>query len=117
MSRGFGRQRSVFVFTVLLCLIFAGSLVAKDTAKIQFNKEKHDFGKVEQGKVLTYAFKFKNIGSAPPVDVQPRLSKAKNSIQEKKGRSRSPLIRRDMGAMSPNTSMSIQTIPPLLKSS
>ena len=49
MSRGFGRQRSVFVFTVLLCLIFAGSLVAKDTAKIQFNKEKHDFGKVEQG--------------------------------------------------------------------
>jgi len=38
------------------------SLVAKDTAKIQFVKEKHDFGKVEQGKVLTFSFKFKNVG-------------------------------------------------------
>ena len=65
MSRGFGNKRSVFILTVLLCLAFVGSLIAKDTPKIQFAKEKHDFGKTEQGKVLTYAFKFKNIGDAP----------------------------------------------------
>jgi len=65
MSRGFGSQRSVLFLTVLLCLVFVVSLVAKDTAKIQFVKEKHDFGKVDQGKVLTYSFKFKNVGDAP----------------------------------------------------
>lgn len=67
MSRGLGYQRNVFVFTVLLCLVFVVGLVAQDKAKIQFVKEKHDFGKTEQGKVLTYAFKFKNIGDAPPL--------------------------------------------------
>ena len=65
MSRGFGNKRNVIFLTVLLCLVFAVLLVAKDQAKIQFTKEKHDFGKTEQGKVLTYAFKFKNVGDAP----------------------------------------------------
>ncbi len=65
MSRGFGHQKNIFVLTVLLCLVFIVSLVAMDTAKIQFVKEKHDFGKVEQGKVLSYSFKFKNAGDAP----------------------------------------------------
>ena len=65
MSRGLGYQRNVFVFTVFLCLVFVVSLVAQDTAKIQFVKEKHDFGKAEQGKILTYSFQFKNVGDAP----------------------------------------------------
>ncbi len=65
MSRGLGNKRSVIFLTVLLCLVFVVSLVAKDTAKIKFVKEKHDFGKVEEGKVLTYSFKFKNVGDAP----------------------------------------------------
>lgn len=65
MSRGFGRQRNLIFLTVLLCLIFVVSLVAQDKAKIKFVKEQHDFGKVEQGKVLTYSFKFKNVGDAP----------------------------------------------------
>ena len=64
MSRGFGSQRNVIFLTVLLCLIFVVSIFAQDKAKIQFVKEKHDFGKVEQGKVLTYSFKYKNIGDA-----------------------------------------------------
>lgn len=65
MNRGLKRQQGVFILAVLLCLAFTGSLVAQETAKIQFVKEKHDFGKVDQGKVLTYSFKFKNVGDAP----------------------------------------------------
>jgi len=65
MSRGPGSQRYVIIFTVLLCLVFVVSLAAKDTAKIKFVKEKHDFGNVEQGKVLKYSFKFSNVGDAP----------------------------------------------------
>ena len=65
MNRGLKRQQGVVILAVLLCLAFTGSLVAQETAKIQFVKEKHDFGKVDQGKVLTYSFKFKNVGDAP----------------------------------------------------
>ena len=65
MSRGFNSQRGILFFAALLCLAFMTSLLAMDTAKIQFVKEKHDFGKVEQGKLLTYSFKFKNIGNTP----------------------------------------------------
>lgn len=32
--------------------------------KFQFDKEKHDFGKVIQGEVVTFAFKFENIGQS-----------------------------------------------------
>ena len=32
--------------------------------KFKFDKEKHDFGKVIQGEVVTFAFKFENIGQS-----------------------------------------------------
>ena len=32
---------------------------------IKFDKETHDFGKIEQGKPATYVFKFKNMGKEP----------------------------------------------------
>ena len=45
------------------------SFAKQDTsyAKLQFNKQIHDFGDVKQGDVLTYSFRFKNGGDEPLV--------------------------------------------------
>jgi hypothetical protein len=40
-----------------------GKVNASDMAVIEFEKTTHDFGKVKEGEVIEYAFKFKNTGS------------------------------------------------------
>lgn len=62
MRRGFGSQRSAVILASVLLITGSLFLFAAKAPKIQFDNEKHDFGKTEQGKVLTHTFKFKNIG-------------------------------------------------------
>ncbi len=54
-------------------------------AKIVFSEESHDFGKVEQGPVLEYSFKFTNEGDKPLVieKVQPSCGCTGATVGEK----------------------------------
>lgn len=37
---------------------------SRSTPLIEFNKTEHDFGKVIQGEIVTYSFRFTNVGNA-----------------------------------------------------
>ncbi|MCK9426861.1 MAG: DUF1573 domain-containing protein [Ignavibacteriaceae bacterium] len=57
-----------------LKLEITGKVLSKDkngepsqvaTPKLQFEKTLHDFGKIKEGSIVDYTFKYKNVGSAP----------------------------------------------------
>jgi len=50
---------------VVLGLAFTIAMKADQPAEFKFEKETNDFGKVPQGKPVTYEFKFSNIGDQP----------------------------------------------------
>lgn len=50
-------------FLSLLLVFFSQVVLAQ--GKFQFEREAHDFGRVVEGDVPTYEFKFKNVGTAP----------------------------------------------------
>jgi len=37
---------------------------SRDTPLVKFNKTEHDFGKVIQGEIVSYSFRFTNVGNA-----------------------------------------------------
>ena len=50
----------------LVCLlVFFGSATAMAQAVITFEKIEHDFGKVPEGEIVSYTFKFTNTGDQP----------------------------------------------------
>ena len=63
------------VIVSIMFFVFSNSKLSAsiESAKIIFVEESHDFGKVEQGPVLEYSFKFTNEGDKPLVieKVQP----------------------------------------------
>ena len=63
------------IIVSIMFLVFSHSKISasNQNAKIVFTEESHDFGKVEQGQVLEYSFKFTNEGDKPLVieKVQP----------------------------------------------
>ena len=58
-------MKTIFSLFVALFVFVAVGYAQKGVMK--FTKETHDFGKVEQGKPVTYAFEFKNTGADPVV--------------------------------------------------
>ncbi len=58
-------MKKIFSLFVAMFVLVAVSYAQKGTLK--FTKETHDFGKVEQGKPVTYVFTFKNTGTDPVV--------------------------------------------------
>jgi hypothetical protein len=58
-------MKKTFSLFVALFVFVAVSYAQKGVLK--FAQETHDFGKVEQGKPVTYVFEFKNTGSDPVV--------------------------------------------------
>lgn len=58
-------MKTIFSLFVALFVFVAVGYAQKGVMK--FTKETHDFGKVEQGKPVTYAFEFKNSGTDPIV--------------------------------------------------
>jgi hypothetical protein len=62
MIRLSGKEQSR-ILLILTLILFSGSFIfAEKGARIKFEKESWDFGKVKQGETLTHVFKFKNIG-------------------------------------------------------
>ena len=58
-------MKKTFSLFVALFVFVAASYAQKGVMK--FAKETHDFGKIEQGKPVTYVFEFKNTGTDPIV--------------------------------------------------
>ncbi|UCC39540.1 MAG: DUF1573 domain-containing protein [Candidatus Aminicenantes bacterium] len=57
--------KKVSLLAILTCLLFLGNLqFAAQGPKIKFKEEKRNFGKADQGKVLTHVFVFQNIGDS-----------------------------------------------------
>src|SRR4051812_13938902 len=55
---------------ITLCAVIMGfmtmtSMQTDNKAEFKFAEETHDFGKIPQGKPVTYVFKFTNIGTEP----------------------------------------------------
>ena len=61
------------MFAVVLGFAFNASAQGGAKAEFKFNEEKHDFGKIPQGKPVTAQFTFTNIGEQPLIltSVQP----------------------------------------------
>jgi hypothetical protein len=53
-----------FLFVIIFLAISSSMLLAEPTPKIKFNHESWDFGRVNQGDILTHVFSFRNEGDA-----------------------------------------------------
>ena len=66
-------KKLVLIFAVVLGFAFNAAAQGGAKAEFKFNEEKHDFGKIPQGKPVTTQFSFTNIGEQPLIltNVQP----------------------------------------------
>ena len=56
----------IFCTTLIAILSFSVlSVSAQNKSEFKFETETHDFGKIPQGKPVSYEFKFENIGTEP----------------------------------------------------
>jgi hypothetical protein len=63
MNRLLSEKSQILLVIILACLFFLGGSVFADKGpRIKFKEESKDFGKMNQGKVLTHIFVFKNEG-------------------------------------------------------
>ncbi len=58
-------KRLLSIFTLLLVFATFNAFKADGNAEFKFEKETYDFGKIPQGKPVTYEFKFTNVGTEP----------------------------------------------------
>jgi hypothetical protein len=58
-------KKLMLVCAVVLGLAFTASAQDNKQAEFKFNEEKHDFGKIPQGKPVTTEFAYTNIGEEP----------------------------------------------------
>jgi len=64
MLRKKGLDSWAAVLAAIFVFVLTGVLLAENGPKIKFDSESHNFGKVEQGKVLNHVFKYSNEGDA-----------------------------------------------------
>ncbi len=58
-------KKLMLICAVVLGFAFTASAQDNQKAEFKFNEEKHDFGKIPQGKPVTTQFLFTNIGEEP----------------------------------------------------
>ncbi|MEJ6979394.1 DUF1573 domain-containing protein [Pedobacter sp. P351] len=59
-------MKKLFTFcAVILSFVAITAMKAGVEAEFKFEEETHDFGKITQGKPVTYEFKFTNVGDSP----------------------------------------------------
>jgi hypothetical protein len=58
-------KKLIILCAVVLGFTFAASAQDNTKAEFKFNEEKHDFGKIPQGKPVTTMFEFTNVGEQP----------------------------------------------------
>jgi hypothetical protein len=58
-------KKLIILCAVVLGFTFAASAQDNTKPEFKFNEEKHDFGKIPQGKPVTTMFEFTNVGEQP----------------------------------------------------
>jgi hypothetical protein len=58
-------KKLIILCAVVLGFTFAASAQDNQKPEFKFNEEKHDFGKIPQGKPVTTMFEFTNVGEQP----------------------------------------------------
>lgn len=66
-------KKLILICAVVLGFTVTASAQTDNKAEFKFNEEKHDFGKIPQGKPVTTEFSFTNVGEEPLIlsNVQP----------------------------------------------
>ena len=65
-------KKLLLVCAVIIGFAFTASAQDNQKPEFKFNEEKHDFGKIPQGKPVTTIFEFTNIGQEPLILTQVR---------------------------------------------
>jgi hypothetical protein len=88
---------------ILLICLTAFSLIGfssfqEKTAEFKFVEETHDFGKITQGKPVSYVFKFTNVGQEPLIisAVESTCGCTVPSVEPKQG---TPILKGESGAI------------------
>jgi len=58
-------KKLLTVLTLVIAFASLSAFKADGNAEFKFEKETYDFGKIPQGKPVTYEFKFTNVGTEP----------------------------------------------------
>ncbi|WP_423147130.1 DUF1573 domain-containing protein [Rubrolithibacter danxiaensis] len=58
-------KKILMLFSVILSFTLMTALKADNQPEFKFETETHDFGKIPQGKPVSYEFKFTNVGDQP----------------------------------------------------
>ncbi|QNL48487.1 DUF1573 domain-containing protein [Olivibacter sp. SDN3] len=58
-------RKVLSIFALLVAFATFTALKADGNAEFKFEKETYDFGKIPQGKPVSYEFKFTNVGTEP----------------------------------------------------
>jgi len=58
-------MKKIFLFCFVALAVIGFSSFQEKTAEFKFTEETHNFGKIPQGKPVTYVFKYTNIGVEP----------------------------------------------------
>jgi hypothetical protein len=58
-------KKLIILFAVILGFTITASAQDSQKPEFKFNQEKHDFGKIPQGKPVTTVFEYTNVGSEP----------------------------------------------------
>jgi hypothetical protein len=66
-------KKIILLFVAILGVALITGFKSDPQPEFKFEKETHDFGKIPQGKPVSYTFKFTNIGDQPLIisDVEP----------------------------------------------
>ncbi len=61
------KQKAICIASILITLLLFGTTSLHAQAHVQLLQNKTDFGKVQEGKILNYEFRFINSGNQPLV--------------------------------------------------
>ncbi len=97
---------------ILMCLsavaIFGLWSFQASKAEFKFVEETHDFGKIEQGKPVSYVFKYTNIGDEPLIitAVESTCGCTVPSVEPKQG---TPVLKGQSGAITLTFNAAVET--------
>ncbi|TAE38756.1 MAG: DUF1573 domain-containing protein [Sphingobacteriales bacterium] len=91
-------MKKIFLFCFIAIAIIGLSSFQEKTAEFKFVEETHDFGKIPQGKPVSYVFKYTNVGEEPIIitAVESTCGCTVPSVEPKQG---TPILKGQGGAI------------------
>ncbi|TAF44137.1 MAG: DUF1573 domain-containing protein [Sphingobacteriales bacterium] len=91
-------MKKIFLFCFVAIAIVSLTSFQEKTAEFKFVEETHDFGKIPQGKPVSYVFKYTNVGEEPIIisAVESTCGCTVPSVEPKQG---TPILKGQGGAI------------------